>query len=94
MAGNALLTAPHHRRVLAQPPAGGGAGADGNGVPTAAPSALASVDAASLVAELGTGNPLVQALSTSKASLAEAERVREALEAEAQEVAQVREEEG
>ncbi len=57
----------------------------GNGVPSILP--ISSVD---ITEKLGSTNPLVQALNSSKASLQEAERVREALEAEAQEVAQVR----
>lgn len=56
----------------------------GNGVPPVLP--ISSVD---ITEKLGSTNPLVQALNSSKASLQEAERVREALEAEAQEVAQV-----
>ena len=83
------LSSPANR-ILCSPPTST-AGDSGNGV-AATPAALMSVSdlPANIIAQLGTSNPLVQALSSSKSSLLEAQRVREALEAEAQEVAQVR----
>ncbi|GLI70868.1 hypothetical protein VaNZ11_015887, partial [Volvox africanus] len=50
------------------------------------PTPLSTVD---ITDKLGSTNPLIQALNSSRASLYEAQRVREALEAEAQEVAQL-----
>ncbi|KAG2452077.1 hypothetical protein HYH02_003113 [Chlamydomonas schloesseri] len=62
--------------------------APGGGAPglTGVVGPLSTVD---ITEKLGNTNPLVQALSTSRAALLESQRVREALEAEAQEVAQL-----
>ncbi|GFR41614.1 hypothetical protein Agub_g2339 [Astrephomene gubernaculifera] len=62
--------------------------ASSNGVPPSAPppAHLTTMD---ITEKLGSTNPLIQALNSSRASLQEAQRVREALEAEAQEVAQL-----
>ncbi|PNH03790.1 K(+) efflux antiporter 2, chloroplastic [Tetrabaena socialis] len=75
---------PHLYRM--RPPAGTAA-KDANGLPERPPipPALSTVD---ITEKLGSSNPLLQALISSRGSLLEAQRVREALEAEAQEVAQ------
>ncbi|KAG2488128.1 hypothetical protein HYH03_013274 [Edaphochlamys debaryana] len=86
---------PGQRRTLLRPPTSTGPDATANGAPTPAPAPPASppIVAVTLPAEitekLGNTNPLVKALESSRNSLAEAQRVREALEAEAQEVAQL-----
>ncbi|KAG2422408.1 hypothetical protein HXX76_016053 [Chlamydomonas incerta] len=77
-------------RRIPRVPAGTGAdsGAATNGASGVAGvlNALSTVD---ITEKLGNTNPLVQALSTSRSAMLEAQRVREALEAEAQEVAQL-----
>ncbi|GIL80513.1 hypothetical protein Vretimale_16054, partial [Volvox reticuliferus] len=55
-------------------------------ISTMPPTPLSTVD---ITDKLGSTNPLIQALNSSRTSLYEAQRVREALEAEAQEVAQL-----
>ncbi|PNW84079.1 hypothetical protein CHLRE_04g220200v5 [Chlamydomonas reinhardtii] len=62
------------------------AAASSSPAPSGVVGALSTVD---ITEKLGNTNPLVQALNSSRSALTEAQRVREALEAEAQEVAQL-----